>query len=294
MKSMTGHGSGAAVGAARRVEVVAQSWNHRHLDLQVRVGESWRFLEPAVRERAGAFVRRGRCEISVRIDSPGDRPVAVRIDRAAVRALRQGAAELEAAGLIDGRLGLGDLLRTPQVVAFESAPDEWTPGDQALLDRALGDALAGLAATRAAEGAKLAEALRRTRGELGALVDDLDRRRGEIAAQAEAHLRARLNALLPGGAEALPPERLAQEVVLLIDRSDVREELDRLRGHLAHFDEIADGDGAAGKPLEFLVQELLREVNTLGAKSRDGETTRRIVGAKVLCEQLREQIQNVE
>jgi uncharacterized protein (TIGR00255 family) len=120
------------------------------------------------------------------------------------------------------------------------------------------------------------------------------RRRDQISGRIESSLRARLDELLPGGSAAVPPERLAQEVVLLAERSDVREELDRLRAHLEHFAEVAAADGPVGKRLEFLTQEIQRELNTLGAKSRDTETTRRVVDAKVACEQLREQIQNVE
>jgi uncharacterized protein (TIGR00255 family) len=291
---MTGYGTGAAENARRRIDVVAQSWNHRHLDLVVRLPESHRFLEPVVRERAARQASRGRCEVIVRIESRGDRRLALRVDREAVRALRAEGTELEAAGLAEARLSLGDLLRVPQLVSFEAPADEWTVADRELLEQALDAALAAFAVARAGEGARLREALLRARTELGALVDELERRRRALAGNAERQLRERLDALLPGGAEGLPPERLAQEVVLLVERGDVREELDRLRSHLAHFDEIAAEEGAVGKRLDFLVQELLREINTLGAKSRDAESTRRVVDAKVLCEQMREQIQNVE
>lgn len=291
---MTGYGVGAAESARRRVEAVVQSWNHRHLDLVVRLPESFRFLEPGVRERVGQQALRGRCEVALRIESREQRRLTVRIDREAVRALRVEGAELEAAGLAEARLGLGDLLRVPQLVSFEAPADEWTAQDRELLEQALDAALATFAVARSGEGARLREALTRARDELGTLVDDLVRRRREIAGHAERQLRERLDSLLPGGVDGLPPERLAQEVVLLVERGDVREELDRLQAHLEHFDEISAESGAVGKRLEFLVQELLREVNTLGSKSRDAETTRRVVDAKVLCEQMREQIQNVE
>ncbi|KAB2959703.1 MAG: DUF1732 domain-containing protein, partial [Thermoanaerobaculia bacterium] len=126
------------------------------------------------------------------------------------------------------------------------------------------------------------------------LADRLEARRREVASGLDAALRARLAEILPGGVAALPPERLAQEVVLLVDKSDVQEELDRLRAHLAHLGDVFAAPGAIGKRLEFLAQEVLRELNTLGAKSRDAELARLVVNAKVACEQMREQIQNVE
>ncbi|MGH7338049.1 MAG: endoribonuclease YicC domain-containing protein, partial [Myxococcota bacterium] len=103
-----------------------------------------------------------------------------------------------------------------------------------------------------------------------------------------------LERLLPGAAHAVPPERLAQEIALLVERSDVEEELERLRGHLVAFQEAIDSPGAHGRRLDFLAQEIQRELSTLGAKARDLELTRLVVDAKLVNEQLREQIQNVE
>jgi uncharacterized protein (TIGR00255 family) len=292
---MTGFAQVALEEGQRRVEVVIQGWNHRHLDVVVRLPEELRGLDAAIREKVAAHVARGRCEVTVRTGSSAPRRLRVQVEQDAVEALRGGARELVRAGLLDSEtLGLADVLRVPQLLSIEVESEAWSERDGRLVDDALAGALQAFVASREGEGARLGLALGRLRGEMVAVTDRLEARRREVAGRLESALRARLDDLLPGGAQAVPPERLAQEVVLLVERGDVQEELDRLRSHLQHLAEVFQGQGTIGKRLEFLAQEILRELNTLGAKSRDAELTRLVVDAKVLCEQVREQIQNVE
>lgn len=294
MRSMTGFAQVAAEIAERRVEVSVQAVNHRNLDLVFRLPEELRPLESELRRRVTGRVARGRCEVSIRWQPVAPRPPRIRISAEAVRAVRESARELVDHGLVEDRLTLGELLRLPQLIEIEVAPVDWDDAARQRLIELVDGTLAAFDAARSAEGARLGSALERLRGELMSHTDELARRRDQIAGRIESSLRARLDELLPGGSAAVPPERLAQEIVLLAERSDVREELDRLRAHLDHFAQVAADDGPVGKRLEFLTQEIQRELNTLGAKSRDAETTRRVVDAKVACEQLREQIQNVE
>lgn len=294
MRSMTGFAQVAAEIAERRVEVSVQAVNHRNLDLVFRLPEELRPLESELRRRVTGRVARGRCEVSIRWQPVAPRPPRIRISAEAVRAVRESARELVDHGLVEDRLTLGELLRLPQLIEIEVAPVDWDDAARQRLIELVEGTLAAFDAARSAEGARLGSALERLRGELSGHADELARRRDRIAGRIESSLRARLDELLPGGSAAVPPERLAQEIVLLAERSDVREELDRLRAHLDHFAQVAGDDGPVGKRLEFLTQEIQRELNTLGAKSRDAETTRRVVDAKVACEQLREQIQNVE
>jgi uncharacterized protein (TIGR00255 family) len=151
-------------------------------------------------------------------------------------------------------------------------------------------------AGRESEGARLARLLEERLGELAAVADDLGRLAGEARREQATALRARVEELLraaPGG-PALDPGRLEQELALLAERSDVAEELDRLAAHVEHFRELVAGGGPVGKRLDFLSQEVLRELNTAGSKCRHAPMTRRVLDGKVLCEQLREQVQNVE
>lgn len=295
MRSMTGFAQAAAQSARRRFEVTVQSWNHRHLDLVLRVPEELRAAEAALRERIAAAVLRGRCEVAVRVTPIAPRRLALRVERDALAGLRQGARELAQEGLLDDpAMAFADLLRLPQLLALEAEPESWGEEEQAQLERALGTALEAFEQARRAEGERLAIVLERSRTALGDLTDRLEARRREVAAGLESALRSRLEEILPGGVAALAPERLAQEVVLLVDRSEIQEELDRLRAHLDHLAEVLHAPGAIGKRLEFLAQEVLRELNTLGAKSRDAVLARLVVDAKVICEQMREQLQNVE
>ncbi len=291
---MTGFGQAQAEDARRRVDVTVQGWNHRSLDLVVRLPEELRSLEPAVRERATTAARRGRCEVAVRVASIGERHTRVRLDREALRALGESARELAATGWVEPRITMGELLRSPQLLTVEPEPDDWSEVATTLFLETVERALVAFGAARSGEGGRLGAVLERGRTELAVLVDQLEVRRGTAAERIESSLRSRLDELVEGGFRAVPAERLAQEVALLIDRGDVREEIDRLRAHLEHFAEITRSDEPVGKRLDFLAQEILRELNTFGAKSRDHELTRLVVDAKVVCEQLREQIQNVE
>lgn len=296
MNSMTGFGQAVAESASRRIEVAIQGWNHRHLDVVLRLPEEVRGRESELRSRLAARVGRGRCEVVVRVHAVGESPRRrVAIDAAAVETLHAGAAGLVARGLIQPELSLGDLVRASAGwVSVEAAIPEWSEPDSAALETAFAASLDAFAASRTAEGGKLAAVLERIRGDLTDLVAALGERRGAAAERIETALRARLAELLGDGSTGLAPERIEQEVVMLVDRGDVREELDRLSVHVDHFALVAGRDEPVGKRLEFLTQELLRELNTIGSKSRDVEMTRLVVDGKVLCEQIREQLQNVE
>jgi uncharacterized protein (TIGR00255 family) len=178
------------------------------------------------------------------------------------------------------------------VVQVQVDPDSLDEEDAELVLRTTATALAQLVAAREQEGVALAGVLGERVAELQAAAARLRARAPEVREELYSGLRRRVRELLAG--PAVDELRLAQEVALLVDRSDVVEELDRLDGHLRHFAGLLGEPGALGKRLDFLAQEILRELNTLGAKCRDGEMARTVLDAKVFCEQLREQVQNVE
>jgi uncharacterized protein (TIGR00255 family) len=290
---MTGFGRGASAPEGPRVVATAQGWNHRFADIQLRLPEELRGLEGDLRNRVAALVGRGRCEVVIRFEDPRAAAAPRAIDREALARFLADAGELVAEGRVAPGFTLGDLARSPFVVAagaVAAAEEELAARARA----ALAEALDGFDAARAAEGARLADSLHRLLDALARLVDEIAVQRDGLAEKLRDALTRRLAAVLPGGSDALPPERLAQEVVLLVDRHDVHEELERLRGHIAGFREAMSGSGPHGRKLDFLVQEILRELNTLGSKSRDLGTTRSVVEAKVVNEQLRELVQNVE
>ncbi|MCP4661222.1 MAG: YicC family protein [bacterium] len=291
MRSMTGFGQAAKETERFRVTVTVRGVNHRFLDLSLRLREEHRTLEPALRELVTSRQERGRVELSVDVEAVGTQAFEVEIDESLVSSLHALGQKLAARGLISGQLELGDLLKVPELVQLRARDPEWTGEDRALWLEVVATALDDLVAARETEGRALFEVLAERREELAEIVARLSERRAALPEEMARSLKQRISELL---GEALDEDRVAQEVVLLVERSDVSEELDRLRSHLEHFRSIMHQSGSVGKRLDFLSQEILRELNTVGSKCRDSEMIRWVLDAKVLCEQIREQVQNVE
>lgn len=268
-----------------------KSVNSRSLDLRLRLPPGFDGLEPALRASLARVYRRGNVSANLSVNRTV--PPTIHINRemlAQIIALtRDVAGQIEAAPpRLDGLIGLRGVIEMieddtePVVEARRSAViDGWE------------QALSRLAAARAEEGARLSAVLEAQRAELAALVEAAA---GCAAAQGPA-LRARLEALLAelaGLAPTIPEERVAQELAILVTRADVREELDRLRAHIAQAGELLERGDSVGRPLDFLCQELNREANTLCSKSADIELTRIGLALKAAIEQFREQVQNLE
>ena len=297
MRSMTGYGEASGENARHVVSVSLKAVNHRFLDLQLRLGEDVRSSEPALREVLGKELERGRVEIRVDVRPLGERKVDVHVHMGVVEAAYAATHRLVEAGLVERGLGAGDLLRLPEAFRVEVAGEEWDEQDQELLLRVTREALAQLVASREREGASLAAIFVERLDALAEVVARLDALRGPVRDEMLAAFHKRLGEMLEGrrlNVGGVDEGRIAQEAALLVDRSDVSEEIDRLRAHLDHFRSVAGGKEASGKRLDFLTQEIFRELNTLGAKCRNAEMTRAVLDAKVLCEQIREQVQNVE
>lgn len=296
MRSMTGFGQATGADGRHQVTVTARSVNHRFLEIRLRLPDEARAGEPAVQDLFAREIARGRVEAAAEVRRLGEREVAVEVDRQVVRQAHAAFEELVGGGLVARPLTAGDLLRLPEAVTVRVEPERWEEGDQALLLAVAGAARDQLVAGREAEGARLAAALGERLDELGAVTAELAALAPAARDEAAAALGARLDELLARNAAGtrLDPGRLEQEVALLAERGDVREELDRLAAHLDHFRDLLAAPGAVGKRLDFLTQEVLRELNTLGAKSRHVGLTRLVLDGKVLVEQLREQVQNVE
>ncbi len=292
LSSMTGYGRASGANGRHAVTVTLRGVNHRFLDLRLRVEELYAASEGGLRELLGARIARGRVDARVDVQRLGEREVQIDVHRRVLATLHAAIQELVDAGLVEGRLSASDLLRMPEVVRIESEPDDWDDDDQALLLQATEEALAQFLATRRTEGEQLARVLGERLDRLLELTAELERLRPEAVVEMRAGIERRLAELL--GERGLDADRLAQEVALLADKTDVREELDRLGSHLGHFRALMAAPGSVGKRLDFLTQELLREINTLGAKCRNAAMTRAVLEAKTVCEQLREQVQNVE
>jgi uncharacterized protein (TIGR00255 family) len=291
---MTGFGRAKGnVGEDWAVEVVARSVNHRFLDLNIKLKEQEIDLEPVLRRVFSRHVARGKVEVSLRLRRATPAPTVITIDEGLLEALLARFAALSERYPVSGKLEARDLLTIPQIFAVESSVDGFTESDVAALEEIAGEAARALVAMREAEGALVAADLAERIGFLEKRLAELAGRRGEIVRRNLVNLRERLKLLI---AEAgLDPGRLEQEAALAVDRSDVAEELQRLEGHLSQFGSLLTSSREpVGKKLDFLAQEILRELNTLGSKGRDLQMVREVLEMKSEIEKVREQVQNLE
>lgn len=264
-----------------------RSVNHRFLDVYVRLPDELHALEPLVRERVGQRLQRGKLDCTLRYQPASGQAGQLRLNRPLVDRLRMAARELEEMLGQPSRPEPMELLRWPGVLE-EQAQD---PAPlQARAAELLDQALATLEATRHREGARLAQVIQQRCQTMRVHVARVKGRMPQVLAEVRERLAARLREVL----EQLDPNRLEQEMVLFAQRLDVDEEMDRLATHLDEVERILAEGGAVGRRLDFLMQELNRETNTLTSKTTDLEVTRSAVEMKVLIEQMREQLQNLE
>jgi uncharacterized protein (TIGR00255 family) len=290
---MTGFGRARGpAGGDRTAEIVARSVNSRYLDLTVKTRESELALEPTLRRVFARYVHRGKVEVALRLKrNGGSQDVA--IDEALLEGLLSRLRGLSAKYPIDASLSLRDLLAVPQLMTIETGSEDFSPEETAALEALADGAARALVAMREVEGAGIAAEIGPRIAILREKAAGLEARREEIGRNLATTLRERVRALLPD--VALDPGRVEQEAALAADRADVAEELQRLRGHLDQFDALlAKAPESVGKTLDFLTQEILRELNTLASKSRDLLSTREILEMKAQTEKIREQVQNVE
>jgi uncharacterized protein (TIGR00255 family) len=282
MRSMTGHGRGTAEGDGRRVTVEVRAVNHRFLDVKLRAT-----LDPDTERRASETIRRrverGALTVALREEGPAAR--AVRVDLGFAMNVHAALVELGEKIGHQGPVPLELVAAQPGVIG-QGEPIE---GD-ALFLAALDAALAALIDMRRAEGEILARDLQTRLDRLEALAGEITQFADVAPSLYSQRLRERLERL----AADLPPERVAAEAAALADRIDVTEELVRLRAHVAQARALVASDASAGRKLDFLVQEMGREVNTVGSKSQSLDISRRVVEAKAELERIREQVQNVE
>lgn len=267
-----------------------RSVNHRYLEVALRLPEELRAIEAGLRARLQKELRRGKvdCTFTYRLVAQSGRTL--ELDPAQVANLSSLLRELATRTPDSGlqlQLGVMDLLRFPGVLReATTAPEALVAAAHALFDQALAD----LKAMRASEGARL-EALVLDR--CSQLSDQVAQVRTHLP-EVQAGIRSRYAERLAELALSVNNERLEQEIALVLQRMDVAEELDRLDGHISETRKIVASPEAAGRRLDFLMQEFNREANTLASKSQDLATTRTAVDMKVLIEQMREQIQNIE
>ena len=298
IKSMTGFASLTQDDEAATITVTVRSVNHRFLDLQMRLPSSLTALESRLRARVQQRVARGRVEVSVSVQQRRAPMLEVELNEAFLHALNAALDRAREQGFVQGPMTPGDLLRFPQALAIKDRSDESSAVEDqstALTDRveeAVGAALESLDAMRIREGGFLRAELDSRRQMLGGLFD----RVADVAEQGLDTLRMRLlERVKELRADGLADETtVAQEIARYVGRSDITEEVVRFRGHLEHWRALTESAEPCGRKLDFLLQEMNREVNTTGSKAEGPAVSELIVTLKAELEKMREQVQNVE
>jgi uncharacterized protein (TIGR00255 family) len=289
---MTGFGSAGLETESLRAVATARSLNHRYLDVSVQVPRRLQPIESEIRSAVARAVRRGRVEVSVSATVVDDVEEGVVSSRPLVSSLVRSMRDLQNEFGLEGGVSVSDVMRFPGALERSGAPADVPDGVRTAVLGLVSQALEALEGMRRAEGERLLGELEHALGVIERSADAIERRAAETQVSREEALRARVRELVEDlGVEET---RLYQEVVRAVERHDVAEELQRLRSHVAMTRELLGGEAPAGKRLDFLAQELMREANTMGSKSADAPSVQAVVALKSEIERLREQVQNVE
>ena len=288
---MTGFGAGELATAAGRYIVEARSLNHRFLEVAVRLPRDLSPLEDRIRALVQGRMLRGRIEIAIIRENYGKRARTVKIDAELAKTFITALNDLKQTLELPGSLDLSTLMGVPDLIKIEEQKEDldaaWSP-----IADGVGQALGRLVAMRETEGTRIERDLAERVERLEKRVEEVGRRAPLVVTDYAARLAKRIAEL--SGTPAVDQARLATEVAVFADRCDITEEVTRFRSHLAQIRQVVGAGGAVGRTLEFIVQELGREANTMGSKANDLEIARTVIAIKGELESLREQIQNVE
>jgi uncharacterized protein (TIGR00255 family) len=293
LNSMTGYGEAAGEfdGVSYAVEIKAV--NNRYLKTSIKLPEGTAFLEDEIDKELRRHLSRGTINYVLRLKAVSDNPL-FEIDENALRSVVAKLNAISSSVGVQGSIDLATLLELPGIVQPITPDEEQGARIKAFVLRLTAEALDKLKRMREAEGAFLEADLKKHCDAIGAQLETVRRCSGSVTLDYARKLRKRVDELLAEAKLKLNEETLAREVAILADRSDISEEITRLDAHLQQFAQICRTDGQAGRRLDFLSQEMLREANTVASKAGDAQITRAVVDIKCLIERLKEQIQNVE
>ena len=296
IKSMTGFASLTHEDERATIGVTVRAVNHRFLDVQLRIPQTLADLEPRVRALLQKRLARGRVELSISVQLRTVMTPTVELNEEFVNALSAAIERARERGLVAGLLTPGDLLRLPQAITVRERLVETDPAVTAQLgtsvEAAADQAILELDAMRVREGDHLRADLDGRVAMLAGLIERL----AAAAAEGRGDVEARLGERVREISLALPVDQamIAQEIVRAAGRSDITEEVTRFRAHVAHWNALSDSAEPCGRKLDFLLQEMNREINTIGSKADGLRVSELVINAKAELEKLREQVQNVE
>ena len=295
IRSMTGFGRGEYSDDVRKITVEIRAVNHRYCDIFVKMPRKYSFAEETIKSVIKSRLSRGKIEVSIMIDNFGISDADVRLDKDLAgkyyRALNELSEEFEIGDLNGPSLSL--LARMPDVIRTVPAEEDEQLMTECLL-RATEAAVADICSMREAEGARLADDIAMRADIVENIRQRIEARAPELEQEYAAKFKARIEELL-GGVYEVPEERVALEAAVFADKANITEELVRLESHVAQLRGFLNGDeDSIGKKIDFLIQEMNREANTIGSKSNDKEITSMMLDLKAEIEKIREQVQNIE
>lgn len=291
INSMTGFGRAAVNCDGRDLSIEIKSVNHRFLDISVRTPRSLSYLEDCVRARLQELFTRGHFDVSVFYQNNRDDSKQVQADEALVNGYIEALKKIRSKYRLKNDIALSDVMKMNEVFkVVQGDEDQETVCN--MCENAVNEASAMLLKMREAEGAKLQTDLLSKLDKMDEMLAKVEARAPEAAAEGKEKLYARIKELLDGS--EVDQQRLAQEAAYLADKAAIDEEIVRLHSHIQHVREMVEADGPAGRKLDFIIQEMNRETNTIGSKSGDLGLTNLIIDMKSEIEKLREQVQNIE
>ena len=291
MNSMTGFGRATVEKLGHNITVEIKTVNHRFLDFNIRMPRAMLFLEDDIRNAIKSHLFRGRVDAFISYKAVGDSARKVSLDASLLAGYMEASAEISQRTGIANDLSMIDVMRLPDVLSFEDEPADEEELKEVLLE-AVNAAVGDLKEARAAEGKRMAEDILSRGKKLEGITAKIKEREPVVVEEYKQKLAARLGEFAKE--TDLDANRFNAEILYFADRCAIAEETVRLDSHLIRLKEIISGEGASGRALDFLVQELNREYNTIGSKSSDVQITDYVLEAKGEVEKIREQVQNIE
>ena len=296
IRSMTGYGRGEYQDEVKNITVEIKAVNHRYCDIFVKMPRRYSFAEEKIKAAVKNGLSRGKIEVSITVDNYGTSDTDIRLDAPLAKRYYEVLHELSETldfGQFEDQVSLGLIAKMPDVIKGVAAEEDEEAMLNALLD-ATGKAISGITEMREVEGAKLVADIAMRADLISDIRNRIEKRAPELEKEYAAKFKARIEELLDGAAE-VPEERIALEAAIFADKANITEELVRLDSHINQLREFLKGsDESIGKKIDFLIQEMNREANTIGSKSNDKEITSMMLDLKAEIEKIREQVQNLE
>ncbi len=291
IKSMTGYGMGTAEGGGKIFTVEIKAVNSRYSDFSIKLPRIYTFLEDPIRKKAAERINRGKVDIYVNVENTGEADAVVTVNKPLAKAYLDALRDLAGELGIQSNTNAETFLRIPDVFTVEKAPDDTELITDTVLF-ALEGALDGFDRMRITEGEKLVHDLKEHLAFIDNATGEVEKRSPLIVEEYRTRIEERMHDIL--GSATYDETRLLTEVAIFSDKVNVNEETVRLRSHISQFTAMLDEGGSVGRKIDFLIQEMNREINTIGSKSNDLDVARIVIDVKAEIEKLREQIQNIE